>query len=128
VLVKVETWDEEHRGPLNVDVVRSLYTPVHHFRVQQGRHSAHTPFLSTGVARTYYVLAGQMHVNDGLSTFTIKEKQCITLPLGTYTISYPEGVEHICVLELPMQAWAHEKILYDTIFRPHLQKIDHRKV
>jgi mannose-6-phosphate isomerase-like protein (cupin superfamily) len=108
--------------------VRSLYTPVHHFRVQQTRYSAHTPFLSTGVARTYYVLAGQMHVKDELSTFTIREKQHITLPPGTYTISYPEAVEHICVLELPMQAWAHEKKLYDTTFRPHLQKIDRRKV
>lgn len=125
--MKVETWDEESRGPLDVEAVRSLYKPVHHFRVQHDRYSAHTPFLSTGVARTYYVLCGQMQVSDELSTFTLREMQYVALPQGTYTICYPEPVEHIRVLELPMQAWAYEKTLYDTIFRAHLQKIDYRK-
>jgi mannose-6-phosphate isomerase-like protein (cupin superfamily) len=125
--MKVETWNEGSHGPLNIETVRTLYQPVHHFRVQQALYSAHTPFLSTGVARTYYVLSGLMQVSVGSLAFTLREKQYITLPQGTRTIGYPEAVEHICVLELPMEGWAHEKTLYDTVFRPRLQKIDYRK-
>ncbi len=122
--MKVEIWREAIHGPLNIETVISLYQPAHHFRVQQALHSAHTPFLSKGVVRTYYVLSGEMQISDGSLAFTLREWQYITLPEGTYTISYPEAVEHICVLELPMEAWAHEKTLYHTLFRPRLQKID----
>ena len=124
--MRVEDWDERTQGNLDLEIVRSLYQPVFRFRVQQHRYDSHTPFLSSGVARTYYVLSGQMHVSDGHLTYTIREKQYMSLPRGVYTITYPEAVEHICVLELPEQAWAIEKKLYETTFRPRLQKIDYR--
>lgn len=50
----------------------------------------------------------------------------MALPEGRYTITYPEIVEHVSVLALPEQVWAHEKELYATTFRPRLQTIDHR--
>jgi hypothetical protein len=127
-LISVLNWDERAEGHLDLEAVRARYQPVHHFRVQQGRSDAHTPFSSSGVARTYYVLIGQMEIQDGFSSYSIQAGQYVRLPEGTYTVSYPEPVAYVSVLELPEQVWAQEKSLYDTTFRPRLQSIDHRLV
>lgn len=127
-LISVLDWDERAKGHLNLEAVRALYQPVHHFRVQQNRSDAHTPFLSGGVARTYYVLIGRMEIQDELSGYSIRAGQYARLPKGTYTVSYPEPVDYVYVMELPEQVWEYEKTLYENNFRPRLQSIDHRLV
>jgi len=124
-LISVLNWNELTQGHLHLEAVRALYQPAHHFRVQQHRSEAHTPFLSSGEARTYYVLFGRMEIQDELSSYSVQAGQYVRLPKGTFTISYPSPVDHIRVLELPEQAWEHEGKLYETTVRPSLQSLDH---
>jgi len=127
-LIRFGDWDEHALGPLDLEAVRALYQPVYHFRIQQDRYEEHAAFSSSDVAMTFYVLTGRMQVSDGTATYVLGTGQYVSLPSGSYTITYPEFVEHICVLELPEQVWPHEKELYATTFRPRLQKIDYRPI
>ena len=67
-------------------------------------------------------------IQDEFSSYSIEAGQYVRLPEGAYTFTSPAPVEFIYVMELPEQVWEHEKNLYDTIFRPRLQRIDHRLV
>jgi mannose-6-phosphate isomerase-like protein (cupin superfamily) len=107
--MNVETWNEETQGPFSLEAIRSLYQPSHHFRIQRHRYEAYTPFKSWSVAHTYYVLSGTMRIDDGAQTYALQARQSISLPKGNYTITYPEAVDLVKVLELPEQAWEAER-------------------
>ena len=126
-MISVLNWDERAQGRLDLEAVRALYQPEHHFRVQRDRSDAHAPFLSSGLARTCYVLIGRMEIQDEFSNYSIQAGQYVRLPEGAYTFTYPNPVELVYVLELPEQVWEHEKNLYDTTFRHRLQSIDCRE-
>lgn len=112
--MEVEDWDEEQYGPLDLDAVRARYQPPWHFRIRRSCCEPHTPFGTSGVARTYYVVSGRMLISDGPRTWALAKNQALSLPAGSFTITYPEPVEHIRVLELPERAWEGEKRLREA--------------
>ncbi|SFG77798.1 hypothetical protein SAMN05518865_11861 [Duganella sp. CF458] len=128
MVINVQVWNEQTLGKLDIETVRALYQPYYRFRVQQAKYNPHTPYPESGVARTYYVVAGRMTVQDGPTTYVLESGQFVSLPRGTYTLHHPDGVEFIKVLMLSEQVWEHEKNLYETEFRPNLQTIDYRLV
>jgi hypothetical protein len=115
----IETWDKQALGPLTLESVKARHQPAWHFRIQQHHYEAHTPYSSTGVARTYYVVSGQcaITVEGNLNSHVVESNQFLRIPAGTNLISHSGPLDIIVVLELPEPVWQSERALHTAGIR-----------
>jgi hypothetical protein len=105
---ELTTWDEKAYGALSLESVRRLFMPTHKYRIQKHCRDPGTPFLArSAVVWSTYVISGTCIVTVQATgeRYLIAAEQFLKLPLGEYTIWYPERTEVIQVLELPPQVW-----------------------